>query len=485
MERKITIDDLVRLRDGVYQVPVTYRKNMRVPAYVFVDDEMIHDVLLDRAIEQLINVASLPGVVKGAYAMPDIHQGYGFPIGGVVATDIDEGGVISPGGIGYDINCGVRLLVANMPYDKIKGSMEELARALYQAVPSGVGRGGSLLLSSQEMNDVLQYGAAQMVKMGYGLQSDLNFCEEEGALASADPGAVSDRARQRGLDQVGTLGSGNHFIEIQRVSDLLDESIARTFGLDVDAVTVMIHCGSRGLGHQICTDYVRNMVPHLQEWGIKLPDRELACAPFKSDEGQQYFAAMNAAANFAWANRHTIGHNIRQAWKSVLGQDAELATVYDVSHNIGKLETHLVDGVTKKLLVHRKGATRAFGPGRPEICERYQVSGQPVFIPGTMGTSSYVLAGTAEGMEVAFGSTCHGAGRRMSRTKAKRTISGQQLRKTLSEKGIIIQCESDREVAEEAPIAYKDVDNVVRVVSNLGIARLVARLVPLAVIKGS
>lgn len=485
MEKKlITRADLIKVDEFTYEIPQSFRQDMRVPARVFLDEEMLEAVLDDRSLDQLINVTTLPGIKKCAYAMPDIHQGYGFPIGGVAGTAIHEGGVISPGGIGYDINCGVRLLISDMRAQELKPYLENLATAIYHNVPSGVGHGGKVKLSMGDLNHILKKGAAHAVDMGYGTQIDLEYCEERGCLVNGDPELISDHAKKRSLDQLGTLGSGNHFLELQRVESIYDTKAAQTFGLEVDHVAVMIHCGSRGLGHQTCTDYVRQMMSKLAGWGINLPDRELACAPFFSPAGQDYFNAMAAAANFGWANRHVIAHNIRQAFRTVVGGHVRLNTVYDVSHNIGKLERHEVDGTLIDLLVHRKGATRSFGPSRPENSAKYRSVGQPVIIPGTMGTASYLLAGNDEGMEKSFGTSCHGAGRRLSRTKAKEMVQGSQLRQTLEAKGIIIRCDSSAGLAEEAPLAYKDVDNVVNIVHGAGLARKVARLVPLAVIKG-
>lgn len=485
MERKpIKKDDLLKIDEYTYQIPRSFRADMRVPAVVFMSAQIMEDVLDDRSLDQLVNVATLPGIVHHALAMPDIHQGYGFPIGGVAATDFDHGGVISPGGIGYDINCGVRLLASPYKYQDLKPHLEKLATAIFYQVPSGVGRSSSMRLTTGELDKVLKNGAAHLVKQGYGTERDLAFCEEGGCMKNADPNLISDRAKKRGHDQLGTLGSGNHFLEIQRIEKIFDEKAAAAFGLFQDQVTIMIHCGSRGLGHQTCTDYVRLMMSKLAGWGIELPDRELACAPLQSKEGQEYFAAMAAAANFGWANRHMIAHHVREAFKSVLGADAALTLVYDVAHNIGKREQHTIDGAKYDLLVHRKGATRSFGPGRPEMPGNYQPVGQPVLIPGTMGTSSYVLAGNTESMEKSFGSSCHGAGRRMSRSEAKRIVRGSTLREKLEHQGIIIRCESDVGLAEEAPIAYKDVDNVVDVVHGARLARKVALLKPLAVVKG-
>lgn len=481
---EITKKDLIKIDEVTYEIPKAYRSDMRVPARVFVNEEMLDDVLGDKSLWQLANVATLPGIANYALAMPDIHQGYGFPIGGVAAMVIEDGGVISPGGIGYDINCGVRLLVANMSHDEIQPHLERLATDLFHKIPSGVGRGGNLKLSISDLDKVLAKGAKRMLELGYGTERDLEFCEEHGCMDGADSELVSEKAKKRGSDQLGTLGSGNHFLEVQAVEEIYDKDAAQAFGLKVGDVTVMIHCGSRGLGHQVCTDYVKAMMPKVEEWGITLPDRELVCAPFKTDIAQNYFAAMQAAANFAWANRHMIMCWVREAWQNVLGNDAQLNLVYDLSHNIGKVEKHIINGNENSVVMHRKGATRSFGPGRPEMPKVYQPVGQPVLIPGTMGTSSYVLAGTQESMEKAFGSCCHGAGRRMSRSQAKKEVRGSQLRELLQQQGIIIRSDSDPGLAEEAPMAYKDVDNVVRVVAEAGLAKRVARVVPLAVIKG-
>lgn len=477
-------EDFVKIEEFVYEIPKSFRTDMRVPARLIVSDQMIDAILEDRSVEQLINVTSLPGIRGYAYAMPDIHQGYGFPIGGVAATAVEQGGVISPGGIGYDINCGVRLLICNMTVEEIKPYLENLATALFAQVPSGVGRSGSSKLTISQLDQILAHGAEHAVNLGYGQTEDLEYCQERGCMKNADPGLISGHAKKRALDQLGTLGSGNHFLEIQRIEEIYDEKVAQAFGLQVDHVAVMIHCGSRGLGHQTCTDYVRLMMSKLAGLGIQLPDRELACAPFASPAGQDYYKAMAAAANFGWANRHVIAHNVREAFKSVIGRKALLTTVYDVSHNIGQLERHEIDGSMLELMVHRKGATRAYGPGRPEIPLKYRAFGQPVLIPGTMGTSSYVLVGTTEGMKTAFGSSCHGAGRKLSRSKAKEMVTGSQIRKNLAEAGIIIRCDSNSGLAEEAPMAYKDVDNVVNVVHGAGIAKKVVRCRPLAVIKG-
>ncbi|MBA3752129.1 RtcB family protein, partial [Candidatus Dependentiae bacterium] len=392
--------------------------------------------------------------------------------------------IISPGGIGYDINCGVRLLGVSVSAAEIRPYLEQIATDLFHAVPSGVGRSGKMLLKPKELDHVLTHGAHALLKLGYGNQSDIDHCEENGKMHEADSQLVSKRAKERGKDQLGTLGSGNHFLEVQEVTDIYNESVAQAFGLIKGMVTVMIHCGSRGLGHQNCTDYVKLMLPKLASWSITLPDKELACAPIHSQEGRDYYASMCASANFAWANRHLIGHWVRECFTKNLGTSVHVNTIYDLSHNMGKKEKHLIDGVLKELIVHRKGATRAFPAGRPEVPSSYQATGHPVLIPGTMGTSSYVLVGTQEGLEHSFGSSCHGAGRRLSRMKAKKTIQGNTLREQLESQGIIIRCESNRGLAEEAPQAYKDVDSVIQVVEQAHLAQPVARLKPIAVIKG-
>lgn len=481
---EIRREDLIQISEYVYEIPTSYRSDMRVPARVFAHETLLDDILQDRALQQLVNVTTLPGIQKYAYAMPDIHQGYGFPIGGVAATAIDEGGVISPGGIGYDINCGVRLLATSLTAAQLHPYREELATALFTAVPSGVGRAGKLEFSTREIDGILQNGAQYLLERGIGQQSDITFCEEEGRMQIARPELVSAVAKKRGADQLGTLGSGNHFLEVQRVDEIFDSAAAQVLGLAQDQVLVMIHCGSRGLGHQTCTDYVRTFVSHSREWNIVLPDRELVCAPFVSTQGQEYFAAMAACANFAWANRHMITQQVRDAFAQVIGASVSVRTVYDISHNMGKLETHDIAGRSRPLLVHRKGATRAFGPGCAQIPQAYREIGQPVLIPGTMGTSSYVLVGAAKSMHVSFGTSCHGAGRRWSRMHAKREMRGATVRQELESQGIVVKCNSQAGLAEEAPRAYKDVERVVDVVHNAHMAYKVARLKPLIVIKG-
>ncbi|MEX0939951.1 MAG: RtcB family protein [Candidatus Babeliales bacterium] len=484
MIKELEKKDLIKVDENIYEIPKSYREDMHVPARIFVNDLMLDDVFGDRSLWQLVNVATLPGIQNYAFAMPDIHEGYGFPIGGVAAMAIEKGGVISPGGIGYDINCGVRLLVSSLTKDEIKPHIERLATDIFNTVPSGVGKGGKIDLSISELDKVLNTGARYMLEKGFGVERDLEFCEEHGSMQGAQANLVSERAKKRGSDQLGTLGSGNHFLEVQAIEEIYDKNIADIFGLQKGLVTIMIHCGSRGLGHQVCTDYVRAMLPRIKDLGIELPDKELICAPFNSEIAQDYFGAMQAAANFAWANRHMIGHWVREVWQNIFGADAPLNLVYDLSHNIGKVEKHTINGKEETVIMHRKGATRSFGPGREEIPALYRAVGQPVLIPGTMGTSSYILSGTQKSMELAFGSSCHGAGRSMSRTEAKKTIRGSQLREELQRKGIVIRSSSDPGLAEEAPTAYKDVDNVVRVVDEVGLAKKIARVIPLAVIKG-
>ncbi|HWM95385.1 MAG TPA: RtcB family protein, partial [Thermoanaerobaculia bacterium] len=415
-----------------------------------------------------------------AYAMPDAHEGYGFPVGGVAAFRAEDG-VISPGGVGYDINCGVRLLASDLNFGEMRHRLEPLMTDLARAVPSGAGKGGRLRFGGEDMNRVLADGCRYLAEIGMASPEDLERTEAEGSFRRADPGKVSDKARDRGRGQLGTIGSGNHFLEIQRVERILDPAAAEALGLYKGQIVILIHTGSRGLGHQVCTDYVRAMDEVMARHGIKLPDRELACAPFQSKEGQAYFGAMCAAANYAFANRQAITHATREVFKETFGDEGGLRLVYDVAHNMAKLEDH---GNGGQIVVHRKGATRAFGPTNPETPEAYRDFGQPVLIPGSMGTASYVLVGTDDALQRSFGSTCHGAGRAMSRTAAKKVKHGSEVRKELEDQGIVVRCAGLGELAEEAPHAYKDVDRVVDVVHNAGLARKVARLVPLGVIKG-
>jgi tRNA-splicing ligase RtcB len=478
--------DLKRITDYLYEIPKEYREDMRVPARIYADERLLEATFGDRSLEQLVNTTTLPGIVGYALAMPDIHQGYGFTIGGVAATRYPSG-VISPGGVGYDINCGVRLLISDLEVEEVKPYISPLIGALYRNVPSGVGTKGGIKLSPSQMDQVLEKGAAWAVKQGYGTQEDLKRIEERGAMAGAETGAVSSRAKERGKKQLGTLGSGNHFLEIEEVVEVYDEEMADAFGLFPGQLAVQIHSGSRGLGHQVCTDYVRNLQKAVTRYGIKLPDRELVCAPLDSPEGRDYFAAMAGAANYAWANRQCLTYLTRRTFEEVLAgkvKSWELTTVYDVAHNIAKIEEYEVEGRRTKLCVHRKGATRAFGPGQPELPEIYRAVGQPVLVPGDMGTASYVLVGTEEAMKASFGSTCHGAGRVLSRKAARRQIRGDKLRAELEAQGIQVRAGSMPGLAEEAPAAYKDIERVVDVVHRAGLAHKVAKLRPLAVMKG-
>jgi tRNA-splicing ligase RtcB len=478
--------DFSRIEKYLYEVPQSFREDMRVPARFYADPELLRGALGDKSLEQLVNTATMPGIVKYALAMPDIHQGYGFPIGGVVATELPDG-VISPGGVGYDINCGVRLLATHLHQDEIAPYLGDLASALYANCPSGVGKGGSIRLKPGELERVVEEGARWALGRGYATQSDLERTEERGCLKGADAGKVSQRAKKRGKSQVGTLGAGNHFIEVDRVAEVFDEVAAERMGLFPDQVAVQVHCGSRGFGHQVCSDYVKRFQTAVHQYGIELPDRELVCAPLSSPEGQDYLAAMQAAANYAFANRQVLTYHIRRSFEGVLAgkvRNHHLYQIYDIAHNMAKVEEHQVDGRRVKVCVHRKGATRAFGPGSPVLPDVYRDIGQPVLVPGSMGTASWVLLGTELSMTQTFGSTCHGAGRTMSRSKAKKTVWGAELREELESGGIHVRAGSMPGLAEEAPVAYKDVDRVVEVVHGAGIAHKVARLVPMAVVKG-
>jgi len=468
-----------RLDHTLVEVPARARSDMRVAARVYADDVLWDQIRRDRTLEQLVNVATLPGVVEPALAMPDAHEGYGFPVGGVAAFRAADG-VISPGGVGYDINCGVRLLTTGLACADVRPRLPDLMHELSRAVPAGAGRGGRVSCTPDELDDVLANGSGALVPRGLATPEDLDLTEATGRMPDADPDAVSLRARQRGHDQLGTLGSGNHFVELQEITEIYDADAAAAMGLRAGDCTVLIHSGSRGLGHQVCTDYVRLMDGVMRAHAITLPDRELACAPFGSPEGQRYFAAMSAAANFAFANRQVIAHRARETFRAVLGGEVQLRLVYDVTHNMAKLEEH----GTQRLVVHRKGATRAFGPAHPETPVRYRAVGQPVLIPGSMGTASYVLAGTDDALTRSFGSCCHGAGRAMSRRAARLAQSGQEVRRALEGRGIVVRGAGNQELAEEAPHAYKDVDRVVEVVHRARLARKVARLVPVGVLKG-
>lgn len=468
--------------ESPYRWRLDPRGEMRVPGIVFSSRALLPTELGDRSLEQVANVATLPGVVTASYAMPDVHWGYGFPIGGVAATDVRAGGVVSPGGVGFDISCGVRLLVSAATADDLRPNRNRLMDALGAATPRGLGRGGVWHLTRPgQVERLLTDGARHAVESGYGVTRDLDRCEDRGAVGDADAGAVSDRARDRGLHQVGSLGSGNHFLELQVVERIYDEVVAAGFGLDVDRACVMIHCGSRGLGHQVCSDHVHRMLEAMPRYGIHVPDRQLACAPVDSPEGRGYLGAMAAAANFGRANRQLLTVATRRAFTETLG-DCPLELLYDVSHNLAKLETHPVDGEDRLLCVHRKGATRALPPGHPDLPADLTAYGQPVLIPGSMGTASYVLTGVAG--NTAFNSTCHGAGRTMSRHAATRRVRGSDLRAELEAAGIAVRASSMRGLAEEAPFSYKDVDEVVETCERAGLARRVARLRPIGVVKG-
>jgi tRNA-splicing ligase RtcB len=466
------MSELRRIDDTTYEIPA--HDGMHVPARVFADEDILRAIRDDHSLEQLENVATLPCIVDAAIAMPDIHQGYGFPVGGLAATELPDG-VVSPGGVGYDINCGVRLLALPVAAEELGNRREAFVHELSRAVPAGAGKEGGRRV---DLDVVLRDGGRAVADRG----EDVRRTESEGRLEGADPDAVSERARQRGGGQLGTMGSGNHFVEVQRVDEIFDGRAADAYGLRSGQVTVLIHSGSRGLGHQVCSDYVKRMDAVLSRYGISLPDRQLSCAPASSPEGQAYLAAMAAAANFAWANRQEIANRVRRAVAHVLGDAAECEThqVYDVAHNVAKIERH----AGRDVLVHRKGATRAFPAGSDEIPAEFRDVGQPVFIPGSMGTASFVLAGEPGSMARSFGTTCHGAGRRLSRTAARKEIHGAQLRTQLEAQGIAVRTSSNKGLAEEAPLAYKDVESVVDVVARAGLARRVARLVPIGVVKG-
>ena len=474
---------LHRVREHVWEIPQA--DEMRVPARVLASRPLLEQIADDRSLQQLTNATHLPGIRKYALALPDTHQGYGFPVGGVAGIDAEDG-CISPGAIGYDINCGVRLLKTNLTYDDIRGSEEQLLDSLFANVPTGLG-GGSIA-RNPPIEDILQRGVEWAVEAGHGIESDIAHCEDQGRRPDADPAAVSEKARDRGRNQVGSLGSGNHFLEVQRVSDIYREDVAATFGLERDQVVVLIHCGSRGLGHQVCTDYLREVEQSHQGLLNQLPDRELAAAPAGSQLAEQYYGAMCAAINFAGVNRQVIMHRTREVFGQVLGEPWEelgMELLYDVAHNIGKKEHHDVDGESRELYVHRKGATRAFPAGRPELPPAYSDVGQPVLIPGSMGAGSYILRGGSESLGETFGSTAHGAGRLMSRTQAKQEYWGEDVMDDLREQDrIYIKAESGATVAEEAPGVYKDVDEVVRVSDELGIGDRVARTYPICNIKG-
>jgi tRNA-splicing ligase RtcB len=476
-------NQLRKLDDNRWLAPKSSRPGMLTDALIYADDKLLEPILSDLSIEQAMNVACLPGIVGRSLAMPDIHQGYGFPIGGVAATDWNRG-VVSPGGVGFDINCGVRLITTNLTREQVEPKLHELVNQIFRDVPSGTGSRGHVECSHKELEEVLVKGAEWAVEHGFGEAEDITFCEENGRMESADPSHVSHHARERGLKQLGTLGSGNHFLEIEYVERIFEPEAARVFGLEVGQVVVLVHCGSRGLGHQVCTDFLKTMGSAMRRYDISLPDRQLACVPIKSPEGQAYLGAMAAAANYAWANRQVITHFTRKSFAKVFGDETKLRLVYDVAHNMAKRERHPMNGDVRDILVHRKGATRSFAAGSTAIPEAYRGIGQPVLIPGSMGTASYVLVGTERAMKESFGTVCHGAGRVMSRTAAKRGRDARVETKRLEEQGIVVRAETRDGILEEIPEAYKDIDAVIDVVHNAGLARRVARLRPMGVVKG-
>lgn len=479
-------EEFQRVDAYVWELPRDFDSRMLVPARIYGSEALFRAAFDDRSIEQLVNVAMLPGIVKYAMAMPDMHQGYGFPIGGVAAFDADTG-IVSPGGVGYDINCGVRMLASQIEEEEIRPHLNDLATILYRNCPSGVGEGGAVRLSYGELDRVLEEGARWAKAQGYATEDDLERTESGGRMPRANPSAVPDRAKQRGLPQLGSLGSGNHFLEIDIVDAIYEAEAAAAFGLREGQVVVQIHCGSRGLGHEVCSQYLRMLQDAPRRYGFEIPDRELVSAPYDSVEGRDYVAAMAAAANYAFANRQVLAHFVRLSFEEVLAgkvSNWHLQQVYDVTHNMAKVEDHVVDGKRRTLIVHRKGATRSFPAGHPELTEVYRSTGQPVLVPGSMGTASYVLVGTESSMALTFGSSCHGAGRTMSRHAATRRARGEQVRSELHEQGITVRAQSMRGLAEEAPFAYKDVSEVVDSVAGVGIARKVARVHPVAVIKG-
>jgi tRNA-splicing ligase RtcB len=483
------IDNLGKISDTVWELPPSYKEDMRVPARIIATEKLVRE--MDEAVyQQISNVATLPGIARYALCMPDGHSGYGFPIGGVAAMDVHEGGVISPGGIGFDINCGMRLITTNLILEDVQPRLREIVDRLFQRVPAGVGTHGSLKLSQNEFRDLVEQGARWCVKRDLGWQEDLEFTEENGCIAGADASKISERAVERGYNQVGTLGSGNHYLEVQvaRPEDVRDNDLAKKFGITIpNQIVVMFHCGSRGFGHQVATDYLQKFLKIMEpKYGIKILDRELACAPFDSPEGRDYFAAMKCGLNMSFANRQVILHQIREVFSEVFGrsaEDLEMRTVYDVSHNTAKLERHMIDGKEKTLLVHRKGSTRAFGPGHADLPTRYRETGQPVMIGGSMETGSYLLVGTSSGSETFF-STAHGSGRTMSRTKARKQWHGKQLQRDLEARGIYVRSTSWAGLAEEAGGAYKDIDEVIAATELAGISKPVARFTPIGNVKG-
>ena len=475
-----------KVSENQYVIEADSNLGMKVPVKIYANDSLLQKMLSDRTILQARNVASIPGIVSHGVVLPDGHEGYGFPVGGVAAMDAEEG-MISPGGVGYDINCGVRLLRSNLTEDTVRSKLKDLVTDLFGSIPSGVGSKGAIKLSFSQLDEVLVNGVNWAIDNGYGSSHDMDVCEENGQIANADPNKVSDKARKRGAPQLGSLGSGNHFLEIQKVAEIHDQEAAKRMGISEGTVTVLIHCGSRGFGHQVCSDYLRVSEQALEKYDIHLADRELACVPNTSEEGESYRKAMFAALNFAWSNRQMITHWTRKSFERVFNQsesDLDMKLVYDVAHNIAKVEKHKVNGEDRKLVVHRKGATRAFPANREEVPSKYRDIGQPVLIPGSMGTASWILLGQPNSMDLSFGSTAHGAGRTMSRSKARRNFTENEVKKALNEKGVFIKALTRDGVVEETPQAYKDVDAVVNVSHNLGIATKVAKLVPIGVIKG-
>ncbi|MDA0524136.1 RtcB family protein [Methanococcoides alaskense] len=481
---KIT-DLLTKIDDNIWEIPEDYSPGMNVPGRIYLSDKLIRDLELE-TLDQVANVAKLPGIQKFSMAMPDAHLGYGFPIGGVAAFDEEEG-VISPGGVGFDINCGVRLLRSNLTVEEVRPKMKELTERMFEAVPSGVGSKSRLRVTDSELDDIYLHGSKWAVENGYGEKTDLEHCEGGGCIEGGDVGHISIKARKRGRPQAGTLGSGNHFLEVQYVDKIYDQEAADTFGLEEGQVSFMIHCGSRGTGHQICTDNIKTMSQASKKYGIQLPDKQLACAPAQSEEAQNYFGSMICAANYAWNNRQMITHWTRDVIADTFRSDIDelgLELVYDVAHNVAKLEEHEVDGKKKNVYVHRKGATRAFPRGHKEVPLKYRDVGQPVLIPGSMGTASYVLHGGDRSMDISFGSACHGAGRVMSRSHAKKEFQGEDIKMQLEKRGITVRSAHPAVIAEEAPGVYKSSSEVVNVVHELDIARKVAKMMPMGVIKG-
>lgn len=476
-----------RIGPYVWEIPQSYQSGMRVPGRIYADENLLEKMRTDMTIQQCSNVAHLPGIYKWSITLPDGHEGYGFPIGGVAATDYDEGS-ISPGGVGYDINCGVRLLRTNLAEGDVRSKLAAILETLFNYIPSGLGSRGKIRVTPNELDKVVSDGVEWAIEKGYGWAEDGGHCEENGCMESADPSQVSSTAKNRGCTQIGSLGSGNHFLEIEKVDKIFNADIAKRFGVENEGqILVLIHTGSRGFGHQVCSDYLRVMEQAVHKYNLKLPDRELACAPSKSNEAEEYFAAMSAACNFAWANRQMITHWTREAFEKILGKSADsldMRLIYDVAHNIAKIEEHNIDGRLAKVYVHRKGATRAFPPGHRDLPADYKALGQPVLIPGSMGTASWILVGTPRAAELSFSSTAHGAGRFMSRTAAKRKYWGNDIKRGLEQRGILVRAASMAVISEEAPGAYKDVDRVAEVSHQLGIATKVARLTPIGCTKG-